>query len=247
MAWHLFGNGNGKRGNGRGKSATVNGQGKTPSGRRRRSDMSVEDMVDDKVKRALARRASHENDDLMDLLLAKRLGIDSAYLGSEKSSEGSGLPKELREMIAPAVMGLVSAFAMPHMARLQSPQPQPVALPAPDITPAPAPVPAPASSESAIPPIPEGEIYVSFASRFIINSLDGKTPEDAAAWILQQSHPQIQEIVQQLPRVPDQHLPRFIDLMAEQAPDLLALAEWLKQRPAFLVALAAELRRRSGA
>lgn len=247
MGWNLFGNSNGKRTNNRGKAGAPTGNGKAPSGRRRRSDMTVEDMVDDKVKRALARRASHENDDLMDLLLAKRLGIDSAYLGTEKSSEGSGLPKELKEMIAPAVMGIVSAFAMPHLNRGQLAPAQMPALPAPDITPAPAPAPPPPPSEPVIPPIPEGEVYVSFASRFIINNLDGKTPEDAAGWILQQSHPQIQEIVQQLPRVPDQHLPRFVDLMAEQAPDLLGLAEWLKRQPAFLTGLAAELRRRSGA
>lgn len=101
--------------------------------------------------------------------------------------------------------------------------------------------PAPATGESE----PPQEAPVSLISRYVISQLDGKSPEEAAEWLMSQAHPQAQEFVKRLIATPNDQLFILLDAVRQNVPDLAALVAWLRQRPDWLVATVQAIRRAS--
>lgn len=106
---------------------------------------------------------------------------------------------------------------------------------------APAPAePAPAALPAAHPPHPT-EAAMSLISRYLVGQLQMRTPEQAAAWLRTQTHPQAREFVARLAATPDEEVLLRLDELAS-VPDLHGLVAWLRARPDWLLATVRALR-----
>ncbi|MHB1006591.1 MAG: hypothetical protein ACYC3S_13255 [Chloroflexota bacterium] len=73
-------------------------------------------------------------------------------------------------------------------------------------------------------------------SQRLIAILDGKSPEEAAAWLTGQEAPLLRQLVMLLRNTNDQQLPDLMDDLPRRAPQLAGFVEWLRQRPAWTLA-----------
>lgn len=97
---------------------------------------------------------------------------------------------------------------------------------------------------------PESEASMSIMSHIVITGLQGKTPDEAALWLLSmaQSFPTALPIVTQLVATPDAQLPALLTAASQQYRDLAPAMAWLNapERQAWLFQTMAAIRRYAG-
>lgn len=89
------------------------------------------------------------------------------------------------------------------------------------------------------------DVKVSVASAYLISQIDGKTPGDAAEWLVKQERPEARELVSRLCSTPDALHMALLDQVASEAPDVAGFIAWVKARPDVLAAVVQELRIRT--
>lgn len=165
--------------------------------------------------------------------------------------EGSNV-KELAE-IAMTVFGAMAAQ------RAAAGPGYPTAYPPASAEPEPA---SPTAGQPSTPPFPptakqappsagqaakiDSEVPMSLISAAVISQLDGRSPEQAATWLLSQNHPQAKALVEALCRTPDDRLPELLNTISQQAPDFAGLIAWLRGRQSWLVDTVRAVRRQAG-
>jgi hypothetical protein len=80
----------------------------------------------------------------------------------------------------------------------------------------------------------------------IKKQLEDKAPDEAAQWLLAQTHPAAKQIVQTFCEAPDDNLPQLLSEFSEQAPDFAGLIAWLRTRQPWLVQTVRALRKLGG-
>jgi hypothetical protein len=116
--------------------------------------------------------------------------------------------------------------------QIAAPQPQPVQQPA---------------------PAPEPEVMTAeelemlpMMSQLIIGQLKGKTPTEAAKWLLEHKHPDAKKMVLIILSATDEQIPDMLPRIGKTFPVLAGLAEWLERQPDWTLNVAREVRRQSG-
>ncbi len=136
--------------------------------------------------------------------------------------------------IKDAVQGLALVF--PMMAQMQRQQPAPVQALAPQPAPQ---LQAPQQVQQVAPePEPEEQEVaeeMSDTSKAIIAELEQKSPNQAAAWMVNQSDANVRALVQKLCSTPDEKIPAFLAALEGLAPDYAGAISWLRKRPDYLM------------
>lgn len=228
-----------------------------PRGSRRTyARRSVEEREREQNLRYL-RRLEHKDPARYDAFMARRLGlvdqdvdgIGSLEVALEKlkrmrelvaGDDGgsmirdviAGLAAAASPMLVGALQGRPAAPAQPVTEPAATPRPAPAEPPASSPPPAEPPPATAAPSEAPTPAAAPTERVtvgdISPESAFLIQALSGKTPQQAADWLLKQRLPQLREAVQWLVETPDAQLLTRLDQLAEAAPMLKGFAAWIR-------------------
>jgi hypothetical protein len=163
--------------------------------------------------------------------------------GGRPIDEGGGL-RELLELVRAGAPVLTELLTQQRAAPVGPPPPPVVTVePAP-----PAPPAAIASPPPAPPPLPLG-------LQLVLGRLGGQEPAEAAAWLARQSEPELRQWVAVLGGTAEAELWPVLDRVAA-SPDpttgrpsaqVAAVVGWLRARPEWTAAVAAELRARAAA
>lgn len=94
---------------------------------------------------------------------------------------------------------------------------------------------------------PKEERKMGLIEGMIKKQLEDKTPEEAAKWLLAQTHPTAKDIARAFCDCENTGIPQLLDDLAQQAPDFAGLIAWLKSRDEWLLETVRHLRRLSPA
>lgn len=186
--------------------------------------------------RGLRRKGSPKYDRLMETLVNRQYDIQQEgeiekLVNTISLLQKGGVLKGLKglgnedEWWKDLLKELAGSFG-PAIAMQQQAQMVPAQMPQPEAQPQPQSTPSPAPAGQG-----EQEVYMSLASRYVVSQLDGKTPEEAAKWLLRQKFPGVKEFVAELVAVPDEELGPFLASKAQTVPELGGAVVWLLKRP----------------
>ncbi|MDA8186855.1 MAG: hypothetical protein M0T85_01770 [Dehalococcoidales bacterium] len=203
---------------------------------RGRDRMAYDEMM--RKRLGIANAGRDQIDELAETVTKlKKLGI---IKGAGDIGEGSSLVRDimgglglLMQMGGGGFPIQITTNSQPAAVQ-EAPQPQPQAVEPARI----APPPAQDTNE---------EEKMSLMSTFAIGQLNGKTPEQAAQWLLSQPYPQARQLVQQILATPDEQIIPLLNAVASQYPDFAGLVNWLRSQPQWLMGVVRAVRQLSGA
>lgn len=128
------------------------------------------------------------------------------------------------------------------LAALAAPKPEPQPGPSATVQPV-----AQVPQQLSAPPSGNGSSQEEASMIQLTRDLEGKTPADAAAYLLDlaKRQPKAAELVAEFIKRPDDNLPVFLNALVAQYPVVLPLADWLRQRWPWFLETVAEMRQRS--
>ena len=88
---------------------------------------------------------------------------------------------------------------------------------------------------------------MTLVARIITRQLDGKSPDEAAAWLLAQTNPMAEDLVEQLAQTADEDLAALLEALASTSADAAGLVAWLLARPDWLLETVHAIREQIGA
>lgn len=80
-----------------------------------------------------------------------------------------------------------------------------------------------------------GEDDMSFVANYLIGQLKGKTPEQAAKWLLRRKETAAVELIIRLREEPVERLPELLSEMERRSPALAPFVAWLRTRSSWLL------------